>query len=193
VQSAYEEWPPKRDLFNNISQNIGQRCHDVLVYCDKKFPFTPPAVGEWPNQFLDFSKSLTRLVGTGGDTNPWMDSCPTFTATSQIAIRWGVKLDGGVSSLESSAAEDPFAIGNAPAFRVVLRQLDGLELMQFIGFPFTAYREGFPTHAQATSLAGNAFSAFAVGPCLLAAITVMRMGVRGAAVDGSEPECVDSD
>lgn len=61
-------------------------------------------------------------------------------------------------------------------FDVHVRQLDGAELMQIIGFSAASLRHTteFPSHALCTSLAGNAFSAYAIAPCLTALLAAVQ-------------------
>ena len=76
----------------------------------------------------------------------------------------------------------------AGANQVCIRQLDGLELMQLIGLPIAAYRGDCPSHKLATQMSGNAFSGFAIGPCLLAAISAIAPGRHAAEVMGEAAE-----
>ncbi len=52
---------------------------------------------------------------------------------------------------------------------VRIRQLDGLEMLAVVGIPVFDLKD-FPKHEIASRMAGNAFSSFAVGPVLLAAL-----------------------
>jgi hypothetical protein len=62
------------------------------------------------------------------------------------------------------------------SFKLRIRQLDGLEMLALVGIPFEDIKE-FPTHELGSRMAGNAFSAFAVGPVLLAALIGMTRSV----------------
>ena len=71
-----------------------------------------------------------------------------------------------------------------------IRQLDGLELLQLVGFSLQSIKGSFPDHKTATSMAGNAFSGFAVGPVLLGAFAGMS---RADPISSQEADASDSD
>ena len=71
---------------------------------------------------------------------------------------------------------DDSALVSEPELEVHIRQLDGAELTQIIGYDGTYLRPGtnWPDHATCTSFAGNAFSGFAIVPCLIALMAVVE-------------------
>lgn len=163
-------WPPASGKFSKRLDHLGQRAYETVVFADFAFPLE----GVGP-EFLDCNMSLCRLVGPDGQTNPWTSSFPTLTSRGQYIIR-----------------------ENRDGFQI--RQINGIELLQLAGWSSSFYRGEPPHHALATSLAGNMFSGFAVGPCLMAACAALGWGVKDAKdateADSSEaspsPSCYDA-
>ncbi len=63
---------------------------------------------------------------------------------------------------------------DGPSLVVHLRQLDGVELLNFMGFDSTYLVGQWPSHTLATSLAGNAFNGFNLIPCVIALFAVVE-------------------
>ena len=105
-------------------------------------------------EFMDMNMSLKRLVDWIASKpdfvrNPWKRHIPTLTGSCNILMR---KTKGG--QVEQ------------------LRALEGVELMALIGwhpsFWCSLADEAFLSHELLTSLSGNALSAFAAGPMIVA-------------------------
>ena len=134
----------------------------------------PPPLHPAEAQFLDANCSLERLSPNGG--TPWLDNrLMTLVGASKPVMRRR-RADGTVE----------------------VRLLYGIELMAFIGWHWDDYAEGECTmldNATLTSLAGNAFSAFAVGPVLAATLPLLGLQVAEpeAALEVSDLDDSDSD
>ena len=84
--------------------------------------------------------------------NPWEAQFPTLTGSGSYTIR----------------------------SKHFIRSLDGLEALSIAGWDPTLFSEGyFPTSRLAGQIAGNAFSAFAIGPILMRGRCRRRRGLRG--------------
>ena len=112
------------------------------------FPFDMSFTGA---EYIDFNRSLARLVGPDGDTDPWCRTMPTLVGSGQFAYR----------RVCASPAD-----GSA---HVELQQMDGLEMLQAIGCDQSYMTGPRPSHEVCSSMAGNAFSAFALGPLVIGA------------------------
>lgn len=160
-------WPAPRAALD-FCQHLDQRAFEVLVYVHNTWPYELKEEVPVP-QFIDVNFSLKRLAPNGGGgRNPWRhDRLPTLTGSGIYILRTG--------RLSELAKGDVGAIFAGRQVEVELRQLDGLELLQIIGYDIT-YMDinTLPSHSLATSLAGNAFSAFSVAPCLLALFSVVE-------------------
>jgi hypothetical protein len=109
--------------------------------------------------------------------NPWWrDEIPTITSAASIIMRWGVRARVS-SDDEMTASQEVHRALEGPPFEVRLRQLDGVELLQIVGLDHSQLKLPWPSHGLATRLAGNAFSAFNVIPCIMALVSAV------------EPEC----
>lgn len=140
-----QEWPAPLGKWNAALDHMEQRAYEVVVFADAAFP-VQGAEADW--EFLDSNAGLSRLVGPAGAQRPWSKAIPTLTGAARIVAR---RCRGGT---------------------VEVRQLDGIELLQLIGFSLADLNTSNITHDCATSMAGNAFSAFAIGPVMLAAFAV---------------------
>jgi hypothetical protein len=77
----------------------------------------------------------------------------------------------------SSQSDIASAFGDKQlAYKMHDRQLDGIEMLGLVGLPFDDIKD-FPLHELASKMAGNAFSAFAIGPVLLAALVGLTRNV----------------
>ncbi len=104
--------------------------------------------------------------------NPWwLGEIPTITASSMIIMRYGVVSNDAELTLSQELNS---ALSGDPRVEVRLRQLDGMELLQFIGYEARSMKSPWPDHKLATSLAGNAFSGFNLIPCVMALVAAMQ-------------------
>ncbi len=142
-------WPADRSAYPSLS-HLDQRPYECAWFAMKRWPHSG---ADGPDEFMDLNLSLTRSCGPKGDKNPWSTTLNTFTCGGVYVFRrW------------------------CPQNRVTIRQLDGLELLQGIGFDRSFLKPpadavpGAPlvSHRFATKLAGNAFSAYSVGAALVA-------------------------
>ena len=78
---------------------------------------------------------------------------------------------------------------------VELQQMDGLEMLQAIGFDRSYMTGPRPNHEVCSSMAGNAFSAFALGPLVMGALRAALATGPGRALSesGSLPTYGSSD
>jgi hypothetical protein len=152
-------WPAPRSKFSGTLDHMEQRAYEAVVFASEKWPYKS-VNGSLPVQFFDANESLTRSCGAEGTTQPWRETLPTLTCSCSYVFRRG-KL------AEVQPLDDDFA---DPLIDIEVRQLDGIELLQLVGFDVSYLEGGFPTHSVATSMAGNAFSAFAVGPIALSCL-----------------------
>jgi hypothetical protein len=182
-------WPPAAGHCDGIDASVGQRDYELIVYANEVFPYDPVA-SKWQPQYLDFGSSLIRVAGIDGKLDPWSMACPTLTTTCTIAARWAEPTDTVAEAPTDAMDMSDMRLFDQPPppFKLHLRQLDGVELLQLVGLPLSEYRGECPSHDLATLMAGNAFSGFAVGPCLLAAVAAM---LPLGSVDAPAPQIDD--
>ena len=109
-------------------------------------------------EFADVNNSLARLVGfsaTRQDAklrNPWTPYIPTLTSHASIVMRW-----------HPDGYECP-----------MMRYLSAQEILRVVGWDDSMWTNGKPCEDAKLmrSLAGNAFSAFAVGPIAITALFI---------------------
>ena len=103
-------------------------------------------------QFLDVNPSFERVSRSG---DPWFNrTISTITGSMKAVVRHRVTT----------------ATSGSPA--IIVRPVHGLELMSLAGWApgdYAVYDDSTANHATLSSLAGNAFSAYAIGPILAAA------------------------
>jgi hypothetical protein len=172
------EWPPTSRGFDGSLDHMDQRPYEVSVYCNTKWPFQLPAddadgAVESGIQFLDVNQDLIRLVGVEGLSCPWKAVMPTLTGSGQYIFRRAVPEREDNGSFK---------------YYLEIRQLDGMELLQMIGFSLEYIEGSFPSHEVATSMAGNAYSGFAVGPMAILAILGLSSRLQK---DAAARECLD--
>ena len=143
-------WPPRRIFHKETLGHLDQRLYEVAVFADIVFPLH----AESGPQYLDVNESLTRACGPRGDRNPWRSTLHTLTTTGIYLVRQWV-------------------FGKNE-----LRQLDGLELLQAIGYDRRYLVEDMPvpTHKLASHMAGNAFSGYSIGAALVACLLNFTTG-----------------
>lgn len=154
-------WPPSIadfPVFAAISEKVGERCAQSVFYCHSQWP---PKEATW--EFYDCQMQLPWKVRSAEEPrSPWRTHCPTIAGSSKIAIR---KLVGDT---------------------LTLRLMHPIEMMRVMGWDLDHWANGprvwsdVITPDLVTSLAGNAFSAFAFTPLFSAAL-----GSMGAHVEGS--------
>ena len=171
------EWPPGPNLFQYL-KHLSTRAYEVVVYCNAAFPYQSCGKhgAALPKQFMDANMTLKFLVGDGKG-NPWSEQFPTMTGSGIYIMREAIPKPGA----------EGFCILGERQFDVELRQIDGIEMMQLAGFHLPYMRPPLPSHRTAASMAGNAFSAFAVGVVLLGLFS----GLSLKSVE--DAECADSD
>ena len=177
---AYDEakltWPPLRGKWNGSLDHLGQRAYELTVYCDARWPYVPRPTGtHW--EYIDANFSMKRLVGPS-PTSPWSDAMPTMTGLGQYIARRGVPLAEVGSQNHSIAGNMELAIE--------MRHLDGIELMQIVGFDLSYMQGRLPESEVATSMAGNAFSAFGIGPLMLGVFRSLTWAGEGGDRDDDD-------
>ena len=144
-------WPPSREDLpaEHKYGHLGQGAFERVYYCNAVFPYNlkPDASGKYPCQYMDANEDSVRSCGPNGTRSPWSQHLPTFTEGTQVIVRKAnlIEIQGGVTDLAIS-----------------IFQLDGLELMQLMGWDISYFRGQYPGHKCAKNMAGNAFSAFTI-------------------------------
>lgn len=166
-------WPPDFAMYADVQvASLPRRAAEVAVLFHAMFPKPAP-----PNvEFFDANTNVKRLLTKAPDgtwKNPWHPFPTTLTSQSRIVMR---KVDK-----EGSC---------------VVRPLSALELFSLNGwFPETFENlraTDLPDYHTMASLAGNAFSAYHLGPVLaaffgsLGSETVVRRDDKGHADDATE-------
>ncbi|CAK0906276.1 unnamed protein product, partial [Prorocentrum cordatum] len=143
--------------FQLACNQLEERARELVAYCELTEPWPTDAEIE----FMDTNLSLRYLRGPSGARRAWSTSCPCLAASSKIFVRAMV---GG---------EKFWAL------------LPGVFLMRIIGYPVSSEGGEVPSDNEAdemwswedkklmTSLAGNAFSGFCVGPLLIGFLSAM--------------------
>ena len=150
-------WPP--DITGASYQGLTRRAAEVLYFAHHVWPLEPCPDGTNEVEFLDVNNSLARLLGTKfvrgsgmqadlASLSPWKSMAMTITSHSIVCLRAQV------------------------GSQVVLRKAAAYEVMALAGWDWTWWQanQELESEALGISLAGNAFSAFAVGPVLTAAL-----------------------
>ena len=163
------KWPPVATDFSNaphiMPHGMSQRVLEVAIICHRLYEKTALTREPSSVQFLDANNTLTRILhwddeaGAATSKDVWKDLVPTLTQRSTILVRY---------------VDDQRKVTD-------IRVLEGRELMFLIGFPQGKkdLLDGF-TSRELSSLAGNAFSAFSIGPVVeTALITAVNAGLTG--------------
>lgn len=156
------EWPPSPERLPKLRHHLKNRPYEAVVFCDIAYPYQSGT--KYPKQFLDANMSLTRLVGKDGTVDPWSEHFPTMTGSGLYIMREGIPAQTGQDSSLMDQMEH----------KVVIRQIDGVELMQMAGFALAYLEDPIPAHEVLTSMAGNAFSAFSIGVVMLALFSQLQ-------------------
>lgn len=150
------EWPADISKFKHICFNgMNPRTSEVVILMDAMFP----AAEAQPDghEFFDANPSMKRILAleAGKYKSPWKVVPLTITGQTQLMVR---------SKIGDKAR---------------LRRMEIAEMFSLIGWfpdvwgPETARLHDVLDPALASSLTGNAFSAFHVGPVLLAFLGTM--------------------
>ena len=138
------KWPAAiKDVAPNtafMGKTLSDRQAELLYYIHTVFPFSRST----PIEFCDVNHSMGRLLGPE-ERSPWKKVAPCLTSKSVICMRYWQK------------------------DQVITRPLTGVESLALVGWDSAFYRGGSAGVSESClrSLAGNAFSAFAVAPMLL--------------------------
>jgi site-specific DNA-cytosine methylase len=149
-------WPPTSADWKSLPQNmtaamesagkrISERQKEILYYLEKTEPYACHGNPQWVN----ILHSMEFLVGQEATREAYSEEIPTLTTKAQI---WMRQCDGD---------------GHEECFH---RLLSGENMMELIGWDRSYYNGSSDRFSQKllTHLAGNAFSAFGIGPVLLA-------------------------
>jgi site-specific DNA-cytosine methylase len=147
-REAKLEYPPDFSKFDPALvkgiKPLEQRGREAVAYAESVEP--------WPEQmivqFFDANMSIQYLVGASGDRDIWSDRCPTFASSSKIMAR-----------VELTDGERIWVL------------LPGFLLMRLVGWPTDL--PDCENNKLMTSFAGNAFSAFSIGPILIGTLSVL--------------------
>ena len=171
--AAYDEikltWPAPRHELEHCS-NLDQRAFELVHFCNVVFPYERGQDGLAP-EFMDAHPSFKRLLPDGArSVSPWRrNKLPTLTCSSIIIMRMPA------TNEEEGESSNLGAIASMRPTKTIVRQLDGVELLQLIGMDIDEINyEAWPTHKLANKMAGNAFSAFAMLPALLAVLATVE-------------------
>ena len=166
------KWPPSLVAYPHVcTTGMFERHVEVAIFLDCCYPRDPTIEGP---EFIDANHSLGRIMGRSAHDctkedfkkSVWTSQVPTITSMSSILMRW----------IPPDAKPD-----------VMLRLLTGVELMSVIGWSQVMWApntsaEMLADNSTLTSLAGNAFSGYSIGPMLLLGIML-----TGASPDMFQP------
>lgn len=171
-------WPPARGILESLD-HLDQRPYEVSIYVHTAFPHKPELDTQKPVrvEYFDVNQTLGRLCGPEGEQNPWTTTFPTLTGSGQYVMRYAEDIHFG-----SGCFDDP-------EFSLVYRHVDGLELLQLIGWPMDEIRGDFPSHSVGSSMAGNAFSGFAVGPVLMGVMACIDLRAPDVSAEQEVQSC----
>ena len=158
-------WPPQEFPSYFDRATFTQRQEEMLYFIDYLWPLATPSI-----EFVDVNPTLPRLLSIAKDQAvktiadlrcPWSTCCPTLTSQSKLAIRYKEE-EGGV----------------------VMRACEGYEVMALIGWGLEHWQTAGDgvcndkSDLDCMSLAGNAYSAFAVGPVISASLSLLGYHIR---------------
>ena len=134
-------------------ERLTTRGIELIVYVCRMWPQMKENVDR---EFLDWNYSLQRLCSETWDRNPWRGPhMGTIISTTKMLCR-------------SRKLDDPRGW--------VLKQISGMELLQVAGIHHTALQWPLPSSVDdevLSSMAGNAFSAYAHGPLMLSFLPLL--------------------
>ena len=175
-------WPPALDCGIDENINFGSltlRASEVAFFFHKVFGLHARTEDELEEgrmlcEFVDVNPSVKRLAQR--DTNnklksPWRPYPPCLSGQSKIVMRWK---EGKVTRL---------------------RPLAPVEYFSLIGWPPQAFAEGtcLATESLGANLCGNAFSAFHLGPVIVALLACAGRAPRAEPRSDTKPTERDSD
>lgn len=175
-------WPPDLDAVCSHRYkfaSMSPRAKELMYFLDQHWPVDEREVlpSEMYADFVDVGQSISRLLKAKPDQhtgwhNPWARQMPTITAHAFLVVR----------TAKREGASEPIT--------VQLRAIEGYELMAVSGWDPSFYSSAeLPGSWALTSLAGNAFSAFAAGPVALLGIASSPFCTLGSAVARSDAAC----
>jgi hypothetical protein len=167
-------WPPKTTSYQAFGF-LGLRCLEVIYFLGQAWP------REHDIEFANINPTLARITCWNSASefsdlqNPWKPSIRTVTAQAKLAARY-LGADGNE----------------------IVRPLEAWEVLSLIGWEKHWWSDGAqrPSFDLAVSLAGNAFSFWAIGPVMLASFGTIGMYLSSsvkAAKDASDSDDSDSD
>lgn len=167
-------WPAPRSLLPHC-HHLEQRPFEALVYVNAAWPYELDEDGGCPPEFVDVNFSLARLAPDGLQSrSPWRrDQLGTMTGSGQYIVRTAKNFRKGPVAVGDGDGGDVMSCLGGPSSDVTMRQLEGAELMQLAGYDAALFTSNWPDHSLGVSLAGNAFSAFAVLPVLIAILATV--------------------
>lgn len=171
------EWPPSKFPAHINTASLSPRQAECVLAIDKHFDPSGALV-----EFVDVNPTISRILGLSSNKegkdvrNPWSATCPTLTAQGKIVIRYT----------------------DTSTNKLVIRALQPYEVMAIIGWDPAFWKVGevasqFMDGELCSSLAGNAFSAFAVGPVLSVALSTMGSLEAARAADVAEAAVSESE
>ena len=165
------EWPPTeaqmRDpIWQHVTPYVSPRAFQVAFFCAMKFP---DRIAEEEHGFIDINFNMRLLLNTdklGKLKSPWSPHPGCLLSTTILLMRTlpGTRID----------YDAKVPIWRQWLYRIVC----GVELMSMVGWCHTKWGGTMPEwapHELLTDLAGNAYSAFAVGPVLISAMAAYAM------------------
>jgi hypothetical protein len=146
------QWPPSLDdpRYSHIHWgSLGRRACEVVLLFDHMFPAAARKEGLPIIEFVDVNPDVKRTLvqtSSGEYKSPWRSHPMTLVGSSQIVVRVFDK-DG-----------------------VSIRQLTSSELFALCGWFPSSFKVGVPLPdvVAAASLCGNSFSAYHLGPIIMA-------------------------
>ena len=176
-------WPPNLSDFSHINMaGMNQRVAEVVVLMDHMFPVEVGTnITKITFEFFDANPSMKRLITRDTEGNyksPWVSHPNTLTGQTKLIVR---------------------TIDPAPKASVNVRRVDIAEIFSFIGWFPDAWSHRTPELAAldillASSLAGNAFSAFHLGPVMMAFLASAIPGAMcGGDIDVAREVVTDDD
>jgi hypothetical protein len=156
-REAQLAWPPDLSSTQQVSfEGLGVRASELLFFLHKRFPAERDGL-----EFADVNVNMKRLMAetsTGMPRNPWQDRPHCLTGQSKIVVHRTVSCQS------------------------VVRPLHPTEYFALIGWFLTSPNdEGsimLPDAPMCANIAGNAFSAYHLGPVLIAFFACMGMDIN---------------
>lgn len=163
-------WPPVLETYGLINyRGLSRRASEVVFFLHERFPGRPPEGQDSLVQFVDVNTDLKRLMVTdaqGVYKDPWRLHPQTLTGQSKVVVR----------------ATTPTASEVRPLWAKEYFALSGW-------FPCVFDQSmDMPEVELSASFAGNCFSAYHVGPALVALFGVVAPLGQTPELEGSEGE-----